>query len=201
LDSADLVHDLFGAGHDGPLAVIPELAKFVPSFELRLADLIAIDAEQLYRWQLTTFGLLTLQLLRDARNPERTQQSMPAWVESAQRLTLTPNGWKDIEQVFRYIWLVAGQLRFEEFHEIICQLAPGTQEVAMTIAEQLLAQGEAKGEAKGRADALKKQMTLKFGPLSAEHVARLEATTEQQLDLYLERILFAATLDDLFGSD
>jgi predicted transposase YdaD len=154
---------------------------------------------------LTTFGLLTLQLLRDTRNPQRVQQSLPAWAESARLLTLTPNGQRDIEQVFRYIWLVAGQLRFEEFHEIICQLAPETKEVAMTIAEQLRAEGEAKGEAKGRAEgrlhALKKQMILKFGPLSAEHAARLTTTTEQQLDLYLERILFASTLEDVFGSD
>jgi predicted transposase YdaD len=189
--------------------MIPQLAKFVPSFELQLEDLIEIDDEQLYRWQLTTFGLLTLQLLRDTRNPERVQQSLPAWAESARLLTLTPNGQRDIEQVFRYIWLVAGQLRFEEFHEIICQLAPETKEVAMTIAEQLRAEGEAKGEVKGRAEgraegrlhALKKQMTLKFGPLSAEHAARLTTMTEQQLDLYLERILFASTLEDVFGSD
>jgi predicted transposase/invertase (TIGR01784 family) len=202
-------HDLFGLGPDGSLAMIPQLAKFVPSFELQLEDLIEIDDEQLYRWQLTTFGLLTLQLLRDTRNPERVQQSLPAWAESARLLTLTPNGQRDIEQVFRYIWLVAGQLRFEEFHEIICQLAPETKEVAMTIAEQLRAEGEAKGEVKGRAEgraegrlhALKKQMTLKFGPLSAEHAARLTTMTEQQLDLYLERILFASTLEDVFGSD
>jgi hypothetical protein len=71
----------------------------------------------------------------------------------------------------------------------------------MTSAEQLRAEAEAKGEAKARVHALKKLMTLKFGKLSADHAARIEATTEQQLDFYIERILFASTAEAVFASE
>lgn len=75
----------------------------------------------------------------------------------------------------------------------------------MTNADQLraegLAEGEAKGEAKARIHALKKLMTLKFGSLSAEHATRIEATTEQQLDFYIERILTAASADAVFAAE
>jgi hypothetical protein len=79
----------------------------------------------------------------------------------------------------------------------------------MTIEEQLRAEGLAEGEAKGRAKgeakarthALKKMMTLKFGSLSAAHATRIEATTEQQLDMYIERILAASTAEDVFATE
>jgi hypothetical protein len=59
----------------------------------------------------------------------------------------------------------------------------------------------AEGEAKARTHALKKMMTLKFGTLSAEHAARLEATTEPQLDHYIERILSASTAAEVFAAE
>jgi hypothetical protein len=67
----------------------------------------------------------------------------------------------------------------------------------MTSAEQF----RAEGEAKARAHALKKMMMLKFGSLTAEHATRLEATTERQLDLYIERILTAPTAEAVFEPD
>jgi predicted transposase YdaD len=80
----------------------------------------------------------------------------------------------------------------------------------MTMAEQLLARGQAKGRAEGRAEgrvegraegcalALRKQMGLKFGPLSPEHAERIAAATEEQLDVYIERILTALTPEAVF---
>lgn len=203
-------HDVF---EPGLFVSIPELAKFLPSFDLRVEDLIEIDDDQLRRWELTTFALLTLQLLRDARTPARVQSCLPEWIESIRLLQRTPNGRTDVEQVYRYILQVARELSVAEFRATVRRQLPETEDIAMTIAEQLraegLAEGEAKGEAKGRAEgeakarihALKKLMTLKFGPLSAEHATRIEATTEQQLDLYIERILTATTAADVFASE
>lgn len=201
-------HELFGSVESNPLELVPELARFVPSFELRVEDLTEVDDEQLRRWQLGTFTLLTLQLLRDARNPERMQRCLPEWIKSIRQLQSTQNGRRAIEQVLRYILLVAGELHFDDFREKLHQQLPETEEVAMTIAEQLRAEGLAKGVAqgltqgltKGLALALTKQMTLKFGELSAEHAARIQAANEQQLDRYIERILSAPTPEAVFES-
>jgi hypothetical protein len=180
-------HDLFDLGPLGPLDSLPELARFVPNFLLRVEDLITIDDEQLKRWQLATFAQLTLQLL----------------IELFREILDSPNGVHEIEQLYRYIWHVAGQLRFEEFRATIQSRLPQTKEIAMTIAEQLRAEGRAEGEAKGRAEGrvrtLMRQMTLKFGPLSPEHAALIEHATEQQLDAYLDRILTASTIEAVLG--
>lgn len=196
-------HELFGSLDPlgiNPIVLVPELAKFVPSFELRVEDLTEVDDEQLRRWQLGTFTLLTLQLLRDARNPERLQRCLPEWIQSIRQLQSTQNGRRAIEQVLRYILLVAGELQFDDFREKLHQQLPETEEVAMTIAEQLRAEGLTRGLTKGLALALTKQMTLKFGELSAEHAARIQAANEQQLGRYIERILSAPTAEAVFES-
>jgi flagellar biosynthesis/type III secretory pathway protein FliH len=111
--------------------------------------------------------------------------------------------------VLRYILLVAGEVQFDDFCATLREQVPETEQVTMTMAEQLLARGQAKGEAKGRAEgraegraaALTKLMTLKFGPLSTEHAALIASATEQQLDIYIERILAAPSPEAVFGDD
>lgn len=63
----------------------------------------------------------------------------------------------------------------------------------MTFAERL--------EIKAGIEILTKQMTLKFGGLSAEYVARIAGASKQQLDAYLERILTAPTPEAVFAAD
>ena len=71
----------------------------------------------------------------------------------------------------------------------------------MTIAEQMDRQGHARGLAEGLAKALRKQLAIKFGPIDAAHVARIEAATSDQLDRYLERVLTADTLAAVFAAE
>ncbi len=61
------------------------------------------------------------------------------------------------------------------------------------------AEGTAKGKVKGRRLALTGQVRLRFGALSDVTRARLDAADEASLDLWTERILVAATLDELFA--
>jgi predicted transposase/invertase (TIGR01784 family) len=191
------------------LSTVPELAKFVPSFEIRVEDLIEIDDEGLRRWQLETLAMLTIRMLRDARDGERLRQSLPEWEDLVRQLMRTPEGQRGFEQVLRYILLVAGEVQFDDFCATLREQVPETEQVTMTMAEQLLARGQAKGEAKGRAEgraegraaALTKLMTLKFGPLSTEHAALIASATEQQLDIYIERILAAPSPEAVFGDD
>jgi hypothetical protein len=56
----------------------------------------------------------------------------------------------------------------------------------------------ADGKAEGLRATLAKQVRLKFGVLSDAVRARLDAADQASLDLWLERILFATTLDEMF---
>jgi len=60
--------------------------------------------------------------------------------------------------------------------------------------------GVARGKAEGRRATLAKQLQLKFGALSDDDRARLDAADEAALDLWTERVLFATTLEQLFAA-
>lgn len=148
--------------------------------------------------------MAAIRYLRDGRYFDQLLESTPEWIGSIERLARGPE--RDLaalEQLFRYILLVTGELRFPVFRAMIASHVPEAEEIAVTAAEELRAEGEARGRAQGRAegraDTLAKQMHLKFGALSAEHAARIELATEHQLDRYLERILTAPSAADVFA--
>ncbi|QLF93292.1 hypothetical protein HW090_08840 [Pseudomonas sp. ABC1] len=65
--------------------------------------------------------------------------------------------------------------------------------------QQGLLQGLEQGLGEGRISTLRKQLTLKFGALSATLEQRLEQAAEDELELWTERILFANRIEDVFS--
>jgi hypothetical protein len=63
----------------------------------------------------------------------------------------------------------------------------------------VLAEGVAKGRAEGRVEVVRKLLTLKFGPLSAEIQERLQKASVLELDLWAERVLTAQQIQDIFN--
>lgn len=71
----------------------------------------------------------------------------------------------------------------------------------MTAAERLRAEGKAEGRAEGKAEGqaqlLLRQLTLRFGALPPHVQRRVAEASFQQLALYAERVLSAASLDEV----
>jgi hypothetical protein len=67
--------------------------------------------------------------------------------------------------------------------------------MGMTTADMLRAEGEAKGVAR----TLVRQLTRKFGPVPDAVRERIDTATLEQLEIWSDRVLDAATLDDVFG--
>ncbi|ENO83736.1 hypothetical protein [Thauera linaloolentis] len=65
--------------------------------------------------------------------------------------------------------------------------------------EQGMEQGLEQGMERGRVATLSRQLQLKFGPLSDNVRERLDKAGEAELDSWTERILFAETLEGVFG--
>jgi predicted transposase/invertase (TIGR01784 family) len=65
--------------------------------------------------------------------------------------------------------------------------------------EEGKAEGREQGLVVGKCETLRKQLILKFGGLSPAVVERLSAASEAELDRWLERILSATILDEIFG--
>jgi hypothetical protein len=105
----------------------------------------------------------------------------------------TANGVAALAQLIRYIALVSDDLQLGVFRATIREQAPEAEAAAMTIAEQMRREGRAEGQR----TMLRKQLTLKFGHLRAEYEARIEEATDEQLERYVERVLTAATTDNV----
>jgi hypothetical protein len=79
-----------------------------------------------------------------------------------------------------------------------------TKEALMTTAERLEARGEARGlaagEARERAATLTRLLTLKFGELPNPASTAIHNATPEQLLRWTDRVLTAATLDEVLTS-
>ena len=62
------------------------------------------------------------------------------------------------------------------------------------------AEGEARGRAEGEARVLRRLLRLKFGDLPATLETRLTAASTDQIELWADRVLTAATLAEVFDN-
>jgi predicted transposase YdaD len=86
-----------------------------------------------------------------------------------------------------------------------------TKETFMTAAQEWFLEGKEEGRIEGKeegleagerralASTLTRQVRLRFRDIPPEAIARIEAATKPELERWLERILTAETLDDLFA--
>ena len=63
------------------------------------------------------------------------------------------------------------------------------------------AEGRAEGRNEGKADTLHRQLLRRFKTVSPDVEHRIRTADVDQLDEWLDRILDAQTLDDVFGAD
>jgi hypothetical protein len=103
-------------------------------------------------------------------------------------------GHRDVDVVVRYILRVAGEAPYEMVRQRIIEVAPAMEE-PMASAEQQLVE---KGIEKGTRATLARQLRARFGPLSPALEQRLERATAAELDRWVERILTATQLDEVF---
>ncbi len=89
-------------------------------------------------------------------------------------------------------------LQFQYILEQAPELLPEEQEFIMVM-HKSWSDARAEGRAEGRAEALRKQLTIKFGELTPETESRITGATPDQLDRYLERVLFADSLAAVFA--
>jgi hypothetical protein len=104
--------------------------------------------------------------------------------------------------LFSHIVTVSEEPSADAFGEAVRAAAPEVEGIVMTtIAEQFREQGRQQIRAEGRQQArrlLLKQLGVRFGSLGADRVERVERSTDQEFDLWAERVLTAASLAEVF---
>jgi hypothetical protein len=179
------------------------LHDFIPRLSFVLDDLSGLSDEALEARQLTLEPLLALWALRDARSRSRLESAVDHWVPLLAQLLDLPKGRQALWTIFRYILAVADDTVAESLSQALQARKPEAKDAIMTLAEKWFSQGEAKGKAEGKvegkAETLRKLLTLKFGELQPAISQRLATASDSDLDRFIERVLSATTLDQVFA--
>jgi hypothetical protein len=211
---------------DPAVVALPELAALVPRFSMIVDDLARLSDSDLAARPLPAFPRLALWLLRDARDSATFLDSFDDWIPAMLELERTRSGRDRLTTLVTYMFHVISPLHLEPLRAKLRTLGSRTEELAMTIAEQLRKEGIQEGLKKGREEGLKKgikkghekglkkgikkgheegrlatlrsMLVFKFHTLGAKHEARLKAATPEAIDRYLQRLLTADSLAAVF---
>jgi hypothetical protein len=168
--------------------------ELVPGFRFVLDDLVQVDEEALMARSMTAMVRAALLLFRNARRrkPEDLRSDLEHWVDAFGELVSSPNGRAAFWTLMRYV-LQVNKMPVREVEAFAGLLGPAAVEAVMTGAEQL----EQAGVIRGRAELLIRLLTKRFGPLSSEVERRVKQAAPEDLDGMADRVLFAASLDEV----
>ena len=65
-------------------------------------------------------------------------------------------------------------------------------------AEDYKREGRLEGRLEGETLVLQRQLTRRFGPLPTEVIARISGAAVEEVDIWLDRVLDARSLDEVF---
>ena len=135
---------------------------------------------------------LSYVLMREAPGSEQLAQMLEDWRTDLQAVRKS-----DLAVLWTYALIVSNTPE-PELTEFLAQLGPEAEEVAMTTADVLRAEGEARGRAAGRADTLLEQLDIKFSDVPADIEQKVRTAPTSQLEIWTRRILTANTIDAIF---
>ena len=181
--------DLLDLGPDA----LEHLRPYLPSFSFLLDELTPERDEDLRQRVMTALGQLTLHLLRRARPRADLTLDLQNWSEVMLTVLQSANGMEALTSVLRYA-LEVSETPLENVHQLARTLGPHAEQALMTGAQILIDQGRAEGEA----SLLLRLLERKFGAVPVEIDALVRNATLDQLDVWAERLLGAATLNDIF---
>lgn len=169
-----------------------------------LDELVTESDEALRGRAMTALGRLVLVCFRHSRAPEELVRRLGAWADLALEVMTAPHGRAALATVLRYVMMVhpaESRIVLEQLRAALPD--ERLKETLMTAGEELMQKGQARGiivgELQGRRVILRKLLTLRFGALPDAAVTRLDAADVVTLDTWAERVLTAATLDEVLA--
>ena len=182
-------------------------AAWQPQLRFIVDDLQRETEASLRARRLTPLGTLTLLCLRFLRGQSgaETLQSFERWGDLLRAVDRDdgPRSGRDAIAAIACYALCVVEVPHRDLHEAFERLLQRPEETIMSTAEKLrregFAQGRAEGEAMGRAETLLRQLEKRFGALPAGTAERVRASTIADLDRWLDRVLDARALADVFA--
>lgn len=182
----------FEAQFDPAVMAIPEIAALVPRFSLIVDDLAHVSNDELKARSLAVFPKLALWLLRDARDPPRLLANLVHWVSALVEASGATSGMRSYATLLRYLKYVLVPMTLDEFRD---KLATLSAKGAVMIEPKKVDLTEKRDFTYAQIRMLYTMLESKFGALSADQELRLRYATQEDVDLYAQRILTAESID------
>lgn len=182
---------------------VPELWSFVPNFDFLIDDLAMVDDGALQRRPLAPFPKIALWLLRDGKSLDEFLTHLVAWAAELERLVRDGGAGDDYVTVVRYIWRVVGDGPAQIVRQRILDLAPTFGGAMPSYDERLIETGIQQGIQQGRREgirhALRAVVRARFGEIADTVEARIAAASAEELQRWLERVVGAERIEDVFA--
>lgn len=153
----------------------------------------------------SAFARLTLvcfQFLRGAA-PDEALAALHRWLGLLRTLHDAADGQEGLIAIVSYIVAVT-ELDRQQLRAVLANISPGVENILMwkpgRIIRDALQEGMEKGIATGAANTLLRLLRTRFREVPADVESRVRGATTDELDRWADRILFAATLDDVFAA-
>ena len=165
----------------------------LPRLSYYVDDLAAVSDADIRARPMSALPKLTLFILKNARHGMDFVPRLHELFDLFKKVGQTSNGDQATAMLLRYILQIC-ESEPGEIGNFAKKLSKQTYEIFMTGAEQL----EQRGRDKERRRILLKQLEQRFGKLSAEHEERVRNADGEQLQLWVDRIMVAETLEEVF---
>lgn len=135
------------------------------------------------------------------QEPDAGVAMLDRWRGVLRAVHSSPGGQAQFAGVLSYL-LEVTDLSPEQLRGVL-ERATGNGDRIMGTAERLrnegYARGKAEGKAEGKAQTLIRLVRRRFGPASEQVIARIEGARAAELDQWIDRVLDARSLAELFG--
>jgi hypothetical protein len=186
--------DYFGLDED--LARL--LRPYVVDFGIVLDDVSKVNTEALLRRPVPPEVQIMLFALRYGRSAQEVRDELPKIGRTIVLLSQDPTGRLVVGLFFVYLKRVA-QMSEMDVRTLLKEFIEPQLDPEMVALWTEFEAGEKKGELKGMRASLQRQLTHRFGPLSSEHLARIENASLTDLDVMSLRVLTAGSIDEVLG--
>lgn len=188
---------------------LPLIAAHLPSFRFLLDDVSAETDDALRARAMTALGRLVLFCLRHGREPARFVQEIARWLGVLAEARAAPGGREALQLIWRYIVTANNPADPQELvKQFLAVVGKEEEREIMSIADWYedrgrqagLKTGRDEGLETGARNALMKLLRVRFGALPDAATARIQGADTAQLDVWIERVLTAASLDEVLVS-
>jgi predicted transposase YdaD len=198
----------FDALFDVPEAVRPGLAEYLVRFAYVLDNVSEIPDDRL-RTRDPTTAFVSL-CFKHVRMGAQFTEVLSQAGDLMREVRRTPGGREAFLLVWRYISIVNAETEHHQALTTILEreIGPEAKDIIMTVGEQLMEQGRQQGLQEGREQGihegerglLLRQLRTRFGgQVNADTERRVAAASSEQIALWADRVLSAATLADLLS--